>query len=411
MNQKRAGSLLTGLMIFLILVVIGNILHTDSQPIDEATQQRFRQIAVAAVNAERQTQGIKKKVVTDAGLQNWLDGQTETFINETAEISPDLFLKRLPSKQLTLSQASLYYISAASPGSLAGKLDFWKEAFHASTNVVAMRLCRHSDNQIGCLFIAAKKVPSFNLSLFNKGQSEFYVTCRNCDKPHLGKLEKSDLAIAIKCSHCNHSYDLIAADLLGNYHRATHYLQGYSPPQAIGAATSTRLAELTALWSEVVTRCRYSKDFSGISEKKDSWQTPPDTYSLRNGDCEDTSLLLADWLIARGFTTRVVIGKAPGKDEHAWCVTELDGKQYLLETTLESIPAIPPETQSEAVRYQPRFSFDRQKIHFIKESPDIIFDYFSPELWQSYAYPVPQTSSVPSIALNSLESSEASKNP
>ena len=399
LSRKRVGSLLTGLMIFLILMV-GNDLRPGSKPIDEETQQRFRQVAVASVNAERKTQGIEKKIVTDDGLQKWLDGQPESLITKTAGISPELFLKRLPNKQLTLSQASLYCISAESPGSLAGQLDFWKEAFHASTNVVAIRLYRHGSNKIGCLLIAAKKVPKFNLSLFNNGQSEFYVTCKNCNKPHLGKLEKCDLAIAVKCSQCEHSYDLIAADILGNYHRATHYLQGYRAPQEIGSGTPTRIEELIALWSEVVTRCRYSKDFSETAGKKDSWQTPPDTYSLRHGDCEDTSLLLADWLIARGFNTRVVIGKAPGKGEHAWCVTELDGRQYLLETTLESIPESPPKTQLEAGRYRPRFSFDRQKIYFIKESPDTISDYFSPELWESYTYPIPPTSRVPSIALH-----------
>lgn len=411
MNRKRAGSLLRGLMIFLILLVIGKVLRPDSEPIDKETQLRFRQIAVASVNAERKTQGIEKKVVTDDDLQEWLDGQPKSLINKAAGISPDLLLKRLPSKKLTLSQASLYCITAESPGSLAGQLDFWKEAFQASTNVVAIRLYRHSSNKIGCLLIAAKKVPKFNLSLFNKGQSEFYVTCKNCNKPHLGKLEKCDLAIAVKCSDCGHSYDLIAADMLGNYHRATHYLQGYRPPLAIGSGKSTRIEELTALWSEVLARCRYSKDLSGTAGKRDSWQAPPDTYSLRHGDCEDTSLLLADWLIARGFNARVVIGNAPGKGEHAWCVAELDGRQYLLETTLESIPSSPPETQWEATRYQPRFSFDRQKIYFIKESPDTISDYFSPKLWESYAYPIPLTAGVPSIALHPSETSELPKTP
>ena len=400
LTRKRKESLLTGFIIFFILIVIGNGLRSDLDPIAAETQQRFREVALASVNAERKAQGIKNKVNTDYALQEWLDGQPESLINDAEGISPDLFLKRLPNKKLTLSRASLHCISADSPGSLAGQLDFWKEAFKASTNVVAIRLYRHSRNKIGCLLIAAKKVPEFDLTLFNNGQSEFYVTCKRCKKPHLGMLEKRNLAIAIKCSHCEHSYDLIAADIIGNYHRATHYLQGYRPPLEIGVNAQSRIEELTALWSEVIKRCRYSKDLSGSAETKDTWQTPPDTYSLRNGDCEDTSLLLTDWLIARGFNARVVIGNAPGIGEHAWCVTELDGKQFLLETTLEETPEYPPETQSEAAHYRPRFSFDRQNIYFIKASTDMTSDYFSPDTWEGYRYPVPATSSVSSIALH-----------
>jgi predicted transglutaminase-like cysteine proteinase len=411
LNRKHTGSLLTGLMIFVLLIAIGNFLRPDSQPIDQATQHRFRQVALASVNAERKAQGIEKAVVADSVLQNWLDGQPESLVSKAAEISPGTFLEKLPSKKLTLSHASLYCISAKSPGSLAGQLDLWKAAFKASTNIVAMRLYRSSKSKIGCLLIAAKKVPKFNLALFNNGHSEFYVTCRNCNKSHVGKLDKCDLAIALQCSHCNHSYDLIAADMLGNYHRANQYLHGYRPPPEIGSGALTRVEELTAIWAAVVARCRYSKDLTGLAGRKDSWQTPSDTYSFRNGDCEDTSLLLVDWLISRGFNSRVVIGHTPGKGEHAWCVTELEGRQYLLETTLEKIPSNPPQTQLEASRYLPRFSFDRQNIYFINGATRNVSDYFSPDLWKAFSYPSSAITRAPSVAMHPLQTSELQTNP
>ena len=411
LTRKRAESLITGTVIFLILIVIGKGLRPDIENIDAETQHRFREVAVASVNAERKAQGIEKKVVTDYALQQWLDGQPDSLINDPEGLSPDHFLKRLPNKKLTLSQASMCCISAESPGSLATQLDLWKEAFKASTNVVAIRLYRHSRNKIGCILIAAKKVPKFDLSLFNNGQREFYVTCKKCQVSHLGKLEKCDLAIAVKCSQCNHSYDLIAADIVGNYHRATHYLQGYGPPNEIGATAKTRSEEIYAIWSEVVQRCRYSKDLSGSGGRKDSWQVPPDTYSLRNGDCEDTALLLADWLIARGFNARVVIGEANGKGEHAWCVAKLNGKQYLLETTLEKIPARLPETQQASAHYRPRYAFDRHSIYFIKKAAITTSDYFSSQTWEGYTYPLPASSSVASMALHSPKNSAISRTP
>ena len=137
LTRKRKESLLTGFIIFFILIVIGNGLRPDLDPIAAETQQRFREVALASVNAERKAQGIKNKVNTDYALQEWLDGQPESLINDAEGISPDLFLKRLPNKKLTLSRASLHCISADSPGSLAGQLDFWKEAFKSAFTATA----------------------------------------------------------------------------------------------------------------------------------------------------------------------------------------------------------------------------------------------------------------------------------
>ena len=96
LTRKRKESLLTGFIIFFILIVIGNGLRPDLDPIAAETQQRFREVALASVNAERKAQGIKNKVNTDYALQEWLDGQPESLINDAEGISPDLFLKRLP---------------------------------------------------------------------------------------------------------------------------------------------------------------------------------------------------------------------------------------------------------------------------------------------------------------------------
>ena len=113
LNRKRAQSLITGAVIFLILIVIGKGLRPKLAVIDAETQNRFREIALASVNAERKAKGIDIKVVIDSGLQEWLDSQPESVINGAKNLSPDLFLKRLPNQKFTLSKASISSISAS----------------------------------------------------------------------------------------------------------------------------------------------------------------------------------------------------------------------------------------------------------------------------------------------------------
>jgi transglutaminase-like putative cysteine protease len=62
------------------------------------------------------------------------------------------------------------------------------------------------------------------------------------------------------------------------------------------------------------------------------WQLPHETYSWRRGDCEDSAILLADWLRALGYDAVVAAGEAYGAS-HAWVVLHHEGQNYILETT------------------------------------------------------------------------------
>ncbi len=95
-------------------------------------------------------------------------------------------------------------------------------------------------------------------------------------------------------------------------------------------------SRILAAFNFVSTRIRYvsDKQLRGLPEY---WQFPCETLENRMGDCEDTSFLLASLILALGVNkrhVRVVLGKYYGKG-HAWVEVFINGKWYLLESTLE----------------------------------------------------------------------------
>ena len=180
--------------------------------------------------------------------------------------------------------------------------------------------------------------------------------------------------------------------MLGRYQRASSFLEGTRVPNGIISPGSNRVEEMTELWRAVVNHCRYAKDLSGLSGEKDSWQKPSETFSFRNGDCEDTSLLLADWLNSRGFRARVAVGDALRQGGHAWVVVEIGDRQYVLETTLAEVKGTPPESVTLASHYKPKYLFDRQNLYFRVNDQGVTSEYFSSSVWQALAYPSEATS-------------------
>jgi hypothetical protein len=123
------------------------------------------------------------------------------------------------------------------------------------------------------------------------------------------------------------------------------------------------------IWEGVYTTCAYRSDSRGDKKlDRDAWQTGPGTLARGVGDCDDSAILLADWLIARGFDARVALGQADGQG-HAWVVVLLEGKTYLLESTAEP----PVETKDLLVvgetttRYTPEMLFDRNACYYWKD--------------------------------------------
>ncbi|MEO0415269.1 MAG: transglutaminase-like domain-containing protein, partial [Verrucomicrobiota bacterium] len=123
----------------------------------------------------------------------------------------------------------------------------------------------------------------------------------------------------------------------------------------------------------------------GESNASEVWKTPEETWTEKKGDCEDTSILLADALISAGFEARVAIGWNGNIGQHAWTVVKIEGAQYVIESTLpEPQSAADMMVAEEAAHfYKPEQLFDRDNLYFQNTDPDnAAADYFSSEAWQ-----------------------------
>ena len=96
---------------------------------------------------------------------------------------------------------------------------------------------------------------------------------------------------------------------------------------------------------------------------QDVWQNSKQAYAYSHGDCEDHSILLADWLIAMGLDAKVALGDVPSGG-HAWVVLNYKGIDYVLEATnkrrINSIHDF--ELASRATDYWPEILFNRDSL-------------------------------------------------
>lgn len=107
----------------------------------------------------------------------------------------------------------------------------------------------------------------------------------------------------------------------GEEHPSNAYFLGFTPFD-----TNKYWLPLLA----VSLRIKYRRDDQ--TKFIDIWQTSLETYIRMLGDCEDHSILLADWMTGLGYDARVVVGTMNGEG-HAWVILYKDGKEYLLEST------------------------------------------------------------------------------
>lgn len=82
-----------------------------------------------------------------------------------------------------------------------------------------------------------------------------------------------------------------------------------------GIAEKDHAAEMVALFEYVRDRIRYTMDSNAVERL----QTPDYTLRVRQGDCDDKSILLAALLESIGIPTRfVAVGFAPDLFEHVY---------------------------------------------------------------------------------------------
>jgi len=114
-------------------------------------------------------------------------------------------------------------------------------------------------------------------------------------------------------------------DIHGRYLPRTRYITNFQPFE---------LKNPFLIWKTVSERISYKTDRAlyGIQE---AWQFGEETYTIRHGDCEDSSILFCDWLRAMGYDAKVAIG-SKRDSRHAWVIIFEDGKEYFFETATDT---------------------------------------------------------------------------
>jgi len=226
-------------------------------------------------------------------------------------------------------------------------------------------------------------------ALTESAEKPFFNRCVHCKQPHFMKLSNAQRSMALECPKCRRKYAVIAADSKGRFRYVNEYLTGYAPP-AVFPKNQLRVQQLFTIWNAVHNHCLYANDagakpgssFAG-SDQMDSWQFADETQRLQRGDCEDSSIFLADWLMSKGFQVRVALGRYGDLGGHAWCVVKIDDKEFLIESTENRPdPMDPPLASRVGSRYVPEVLFDRHAI-YVPASANRAWkgDYWSSNFW------------------------------
>ncbi len=163
-------------------------------------------------------------------------------------------------------------------------------------------------------------------------------------------------------------------------------LKEIDPPSSRASGTFDERA--WKIWKYVAENVEY------VSDKKafgipDFWLFPAETLTLRRGDCEDSSFLLATLMLASGISEhclRVVIGKVVTKNSaygHCWVAYQNEsGVWCLLESTLNSVPQrLPPADpfteRDSGDRYEPQLCFNRNHLWSIAPNEMSLSEYIS----------------------------------
>jgi len=270
---------------------------------------------------------------------------------------------------------------ALTKASLLSNFYQWKEAMDTKMthSAIAFRPGKLGIGWHACM-VVGQRLPDFSpeaLSDFH--QSAFYSQCNLCGHGQSCEIPRHTRSLSLQCPNCNRIYAILAGDTQGRFRYMNEFLTGYQPP-AHYRSNQSRLGELMTIWQAVARQCRYTRDTG--TDDNDAWQTALETQTMGTGDCEDTSILLADWLLARGFQARVALGRYAERGGHAWVVVRLDNRDYLLESTEGASHATaPPLLSSMGARYIPDMQFDRESFYTRQPDQPWHGDYWTDANW------------------------------
>ncbi|MEZ5325016.1 MAG: hypothetical protein R3F19_08125 [Verrucomicrobiales bacterium] len=338
------------------------------------------------VNLSRQAEGLPN-VEIDSAAEKWVETKLPEVMENSA-VAMDAVLAGLQSEMPTVHTAAAYLTLADDERELVSQVAQWHHGIgNKATHLITVPFRRPEVNKLGCFAVSIRKLPVFTPQILDQQVELFFNTCPHCGTSHAGKVPPSGRSIVFSCPHCDKPFDAYAIDNNGHYNRVTSFLSHFEGPD-LDPPPANKIEEMYCVWYAVATRCRYTSDISGANGPRDYWQNSMETFESRLGDCEDSSILLADWLISRGIEAKVATGKTKEGDGHAWCVARIDGVQYILETTALPDPENPPLASKLWGDYFPRYLFDRQGIYFLtSENETDVQDYWGNERWLTLSNP------------------------
>lgn len=351
--------------------------------VDAAYQRGFRSDAMAAVNRMRGPLGIVQ-VRGDEEIQEMIRGLIESEPEpETVELDQvfESVQERFPGAQYLAANL----VTAPDRDSLLSNLTQWTAAVNSDFDTINTAVFT-TGRRYGALAVMSRRIPRFSLLEANEKGGKFFNQCPHCGETHALELEKESRTLILSCPYCDLPFDVLALDTRGQVRRASDFFEGFELVEDVSMREHGSPEDrILAMWQRVADRCEYEFDHERSFERE-VWKLPSETWNERAGDCEDTSLLLADALISAGFEARVAIGWNGNIGQHAWVVVRVGDRQYVIETTLQDRITRANLTRASEVAdfYQPEQLFDRGNLYFTTaEERDFSRDYFSPELWQS----------------------------
>lgn len=336
--------------------------------------------AITSLLAGRQRRNAGP-LLPDEELRQWMLGRLES---DTGDV--DALLKGAQKACPHYLQVAALKVRHATSAGLLEQMSTWpelgtKELTHVSAVV------KPAAFGLGwqAVILAGQRLPAFSPeALSDPEQHLFYSSCAFCRRGQPCEVPRHSRSLSLECPHCHRVYAMLAADTEGKFRYVNEFLTGYAPP-ARYPEDQTRLEQLIAIWRAVTTGCHYVLDHG--DDQQDAWQTAQQTQALGQGDCEDSSILLADWLISREFEARVALGRYAERGGHAWVVVRLDGQDYLLESTEGSPEASRPPLLAEVgSRYVPEVLFDHLSF-YIRKEPQQLWnnDYWHESTWHRVA--------------------------
>lgn len=269
---------------------------------------------------------------------------------------------------------------------LHDSLATWEDAGNPQYDSLSTLAFRDGLRQ-GCIAVLSRRLPPFDLAAANREGGRYFQVCPHCGGAHAVQLDRAAQTVILACPACRKPYDVLAADTAGQFRRATDYFEGFRIPSHGAAGDAPPESRLVAIWSAVLNRCDYEYDHKH-SDQGEAWKLPSQTWKEGRGDCEDTSLLLADALNAAGIEARVAVGWNLHIGQHAWCVARAGGRQWILESTLrlkDGQSPRPVPVAAGAEEYQPEQLIEPGRLHFRRDGQlrAGCADYWSEDLWGS----------------------------